>query len=125
MTLAEQGFRWSKQTERTDAAAIMVRVPNQVSKSGLLRVLATELSFPAYFGHNWDALEECLSDLAWLPDGQTVVLQHQGLPLARRADERRIYLEILRSAMAAHRQRGDRTLMAAFPPGCRSACREL
>lgn len=125
MTLAEQEFRWSKQPERTDAAAIVVRIPNQVSKSGLLQVLAAGLSFPAYFGHNWDALEECLSDLAWLPAGQTVVLQHQGLPLARRADERRIYLEILRSASAAHRQRGDRTLVAAFPPACRNACRDL
>jgi hypothetical protein len=38
-----------------------------MDKAGFLRAFAGPLHFPAYFGHNWDAFEECLTDLSWLP----------------------------------------------------------
>src|SRR5205823_4068342 len=37
------------------------------SKADLLRELAAAFAFPSYFGHNWDALVDCWSDLSWLP----------------------------------------------------------
>jgi RNAse (barnase) inhibitor barstar len=34
-------------------------------KANLLAALAGALRFPDYFGGNWDALDECLTDLSW------------------------------------------------------------
>lgn len=43
------------------------------SKAELLTRIAAAMDFPPWFGHNWDALADCLSDLSWLPaSGYTV-----------------------------------------------------
>lgn len=44
------------------------------NKESLLERFATALSFPDYFGRNWDALEDCLTDLMWLPAPGYVLL---------------------------------------------------
>ena len=36
-------------------------------KAEFLAACARCLDFPSYFGHNWDALSDCLTDLSWLP----------------------------------------------------------
>ncbi len=43
-------------------------------KTTLMERLAVALQFPDWFGHNWDALADCLSDLSWLPAGGHVLL---------------------------------------------------
>jgi hypothetical protein len=79
-------------------------------KDDLLRALAAGLRFPAYFGHNWDALEECLRDLTWLGPDARVVLLHKYLPLSD-DQQQQIYLDILRNAHAT----GHVPLRVVFP----------
>lgn len=38
---------------------------------------AKAMAFPAWFGHNWDALGDCLNDLGWLPGLGHIVLWNQ------------------------------------------------
>src|SRR4051812_10090570 len=46
------------------------------SKSELLNAIAITLEFP-FFGHNWDALLDCLRDLEWISgSGYVLVFTH-------------------------------------------------
>jgi len=45
-------------------------------KEALLAALGWALEFPAYYGANWDALEECLMDMSWRPGPIALHLEH-------------------------------------------------
>ncbi len=38
-------------------------------KDGFLERCARDLRFPDWYGHNWDALADCLTDLSWWGEG--------------------------------------------------------
>lgn len=43
----------------------------------LFAVIASAMRFPDYFGNNWDALDECLGDMDWLPaEGYLLVIRN-------------------------------------------------
>jgi len=83
-------------------------------KAALLERFAHALEFPRWFGGNWDALEDCLSDLSWTKaDGHVLLIEGAAdLP----ADERGISVEILASAAAAWAER-KRPFFAVFVDG--------
>jgi hypothetical protein len=105
-----------------DDTALVVRIPPCVrSKQKLLAILADKLRFPHYFGWNWDALEECLRDLSWLPKGQPVTLVHAALPFGPGGENRRIYLGVLRDVVAHWQAQKDRPVRAVFPADAQTA----
>ncbi len=69
------------------------------SKQTFLTKAAEAMKFPAYFGANWDAFDECITDLTLCPDRKYVILYErpdifaQADPIAWQ-----IALQILRSA---------------------------
>ena len=69
------------------------------SRDAFLRRCAEVFSLPGHFGRNWDALHECLLDLAVAGTPGAVVHWRRGAELARRApDAARTALEILGDA---------------------------
>ncbi len=62
--------------------------------------VARALQFPDYFGHNWDAFEECIRNLEWLP-ARGYVLVLNGYDRFARSDPKNwnIGLDILKEAV--------------------------
>jgi hypothetical protein len=66
-------------------------------REAFLKRSAERLRLPGYFGQNWDALHECLLDLAATGSPGAVVHWRRGAALAKRApDAVKTALEILR-----------------------------
>lgn len=56
-------------------------------KATLLRAAGEALAFPPYFGRNWDAFEECLTDLSWVPANGYALLYDHVAPLIRQSPD--------------------------------------
>jgi Barstar (barnase inhibitor) len=86
-------------------------------KEALMQRIAHALEFPRWFGGNWDALEDCLTDLSWSKAGGHVLLIEgaEGLP----GDERGILVDILASAAGWWAER-KRPFFAVFLNGAES-----
>lgn len=52
-------------------------------KEGVFTEFAAALSFPNYFGKNWDAFDECVKDLGWLPAAGYVLVVSEAAELLR------------------------------------------
>lgn len=63
------------------------RLPGQdiADKRSFLDVGARVMGFPAYFGRNWDAWEECMTDLAWAPAPGYLIVHDRPRSFARLA----------------------------------------
>jgi RNAse (barnase) inhibitor barstar len=57
-------------------AAFRVNLAKAGDKEQMLAAIAKALKFPDWFGHNFDALADCLADMSWKPaEGYLVLLE--------------------------------------------------
>jgi RNAse (barnase) inhibitor barstar len=104
------------EAELTDRGIGLVRVDGDaVTEDGdLMDALAVGFSFPDYFGHNWDAVDECLRDLSWLPAEGYVLVVRRAERLWRR--DPRIPARLVRSWLfcAEHWARREKPFHLVF-----------
>ncbi len=87
--------------------------------AALLARLARELQFPDYFGSNWDALQDCLTDLPdWLPaSGYLLVFTEAGELCRRRPGDLASFKDVLADAARFWREQDPpRPFKAVFIP---------
>ena len=81
---------------------------NIARKEQLLNHVATALRFPEHFGNNWDALEECLTDLEWVDaEGYVIYYDHIDGLLGAHPDQFETFVEIVRDAVASWKDDGE------------------
>lgn len=75
----------------------VVRGRKMKTRAGLFNEFAAALQFPDYFGENWAALDECLSDLEWIPSAGYAVMVSNALSVLSEEDpeDRAILLRLL------------------------------
>ena len=84
-------------------------------KGALLERLAVALALPEWFGGNWDALEDCLTDLSWRAGtGHVILFKDQG---ALAADDLGVLLEVLAAAAEHWAGRGLPFFAVFIDPG--------
>lgn len=66
------------------------------TKDLLLLEFSEKLKFPSYFGNNWDAFDECMSDLEWLPANNYVLIIKNAINiLSDDVEELDVFLNLL------------------------------
>jgi RNAse (barnase) inhibitor barstar len=87
-------------------------------KEQLMTSVATALRLPKHFGKNWDALEECLSELEDGADGYVIYYDHIDTLLGAHPDQFETLVEILRDAVASWKE--DDTAMVVLLSGSKA-----
>jgi RNAse (barnase) inhibitor barstar len=94
--------------ENAGLAVRRIDIRGAQEKKDFLKAVETALSFPAWFGHNWDALHDCLTDLDWLPNKTGYVLIFENSDYFARADKQAFEdgLAVLHSAAEYWKMQG-------------------
>jgi len=78
-----------------------------LTKDAFLKMVSRVLKFPDYFGMNWDAFEDCLTDLSWFSSGGYILMIDNLQEFAQKVPrELKTAQNIFRSAAEFWREQG-------------------
>jgi RNAse (barnase) inhibitor barstar len=70
-----------------------------IDEDSLFHALDRSLEFPDYFGYNWNAVDECLSDMSWRPSqGYCLVFLNPNTLCQRDMQVFELFLEVVKYA---------------------------
>ncbi|MCX8254607.1 hypothetical protein RHAL1_03723 [Beijerinckiaceae bacterium RH AL1] len=102
-----------KYYDRPEPSRMAVHLPRLIgSKQQLFQVYYEYLLLPGYFGFNWDALYDVLTDLQWIKL-QSVMIYHEAIPQISDEDEA-LYMRLLDDSLRFWRARDERRLLISF-----------
>lgn len=101
-----EAARGATEAERTGWRVFWLDARGVRDKRTLLERCAEEFALPSYFGHNWDALGDCLADLSWVPTttGYLVVYDHWRDPAGADPVSHRTLMDVFDGAVAYWRE---------------------
>ena len=94
-------------------------------KAGFIKAMGEALEFPSYSAKNWDAFEESMSDLSWLPsdNGYVILIDKAGVFETAQPKAFRNALDILGDVSKAWGDAG--TPMLIFVRGVKAMIKSL
>jgi len=101
-------------TKRSRLQVTRIALQGVRDKSALLASVGRALRFPSWFGANWDALEDCLTDLSWIEAPGHVLLLQASAGLTQ--DDFTVFADVLGSA-ARHWAARGKPFFAVFIDG--------
>ena len=96
----EDAYQLAWKLQEAGSIARVLRGPRMTTLDGFYAEIGAALQLPAYFGENWPALHECLTDMSWLRGPAYVLIVTDG-DLLFRDDEFDSLPTLLRLAAAA------------------------
>lgn len=93
--VCDQLWQWQRSTKH--GVGRQVRGRKCLTLAALFDEFAAAWRFPYYFGENWDALDECLTDLEWLPAQSYLALVINAVHLlgTEPVDQRRTFWRLM------------------------------
>lgn len=105
--LTEEPAEFEAAVRAAELALFRIDARAARTRSAVLGLISRTLSFPSWFGRNWDALEDCLTDLSWI-EGPGLVIVIDGFSTYAKADPDgfAILLDIFKSSAEYWRGEG-------------------